>query len=188
MTQHLTYSQKKKFTPIMLEWGDNPIRCYQCKIEFTKNNPREWDHLDSKEHNNYPENMGWICHSCNVEKRMNNKMQAKGLGKLRMNIQYDTFVCENKHDIKEVSSSEQRNRQNKPIALQFIIERLMIEPYLLLRDTVNGISHLCFETNGTGSPQAVRSYIEEFCNPYNGRFELSEDEHGNKIIKKRTGI
>jgi len=184
MTQHLTYGQKKKFTPIMMEWGDDPTHCYQCTIEFTESNPREWDHLDSKEYHNYPENMGWVCHSCNVEKRMNQKMQAKAIGKLRMNIQYDTFVCE--RTVEDVSSSEQRNRQNKPIALQFVTEHLMIDDYMLLRDTVNGITHLCFVTNGTGSQQAVRKYIEEFCNPYNGKFTLSPNEKGETVIRRRT--
>jgi len=109
----------------MLEWGDDPTHCYQRGEEFTEDNPREWDHLDSVDSHNYAENMGWICHSCNVEKRMNQDMQAKAIGKLRMNTQYDTFVCE--RTTEEVSSSEQRNRQNKPIALQFVTEHLTPE-------------------------------------------------------------
>jgi len=185
MTRHITYNQKRKWTPMLLSWGDDPTHCYQCSIEFTEDNPREWDHLNSIDTDNYPENMGWICHSCNVRKRMNKDMQAKALGKLRMNTQFDTFVCVD--EIDKVTSSEQRGRQNKPIALQFITEQLMVDNSMLVNDIIPAISNLCFEMNETGSHEAVRRYIKDFTNPYNGKFELSKDDRGRLVIQKRIG-
>jgi len=159
-------------------------KCLYCPLPFTDTHPAEIEHLDNNHNHNQIWNKAFAHHECNNRKKFNTDMQIIANEKILSNKKY-VYACERKAELTEVSSSEQRNRQNKPIALQFITEHLMVEPYLLLRDAVNAITHLCFETNGTGSQQATRNYIEEFCNPINGKFELTENERGQKIIRKR---
>ena len=68
MTQHLTYSQKKKWTSLILQRdGSN---CFYCMLPIEHEEDREFDHLDNVESHNYPENLVFCHHACNVKKRI----------------------------------------------------------------------------------------------------------------------
>jgi len=159
-------------------------RCLFCPEPFTDTHPPEIEHLDNNHDNNHIWNKTFAHHECNNKKKLNGDLQIIAHEKLISNKKY-VYACERTDEL-EVSSSEQRNKSNRPVALQWLQEHLMIEPHVLLRDAANAISNLCQKRNGTGSTQAIRKYIEEFTNPYNGFLELSNNEKGQKIIKKRT--
>jgi len=158
--------------------------CLFCPKPFTDTHPAEIEHLDNNHDNNRIWNKTFSHHDCNNKKKLNGDFQIIAGEKILSNKKY-VYVCERTTD-QDVSSSEQRNKTNRPVALQWIQEKLMVEPYVLLRDSVNAIVNLTQSMNGTGSKQAVYQYLNEFTNPYNGLLEITEDERGQKIIKKRT--
>jgi len=159
-------------------------RCVFCPELFTDTHPAEIEHLDNNHNNNQIWNKTFSHHECNNRKKLSPELQVIAHEKLISNKKY-VYVCERKQE-PDVSSSEQRNKTNRPIALQWIQEKLMVEPYVLLRDSVNAIVNLTQSMNGTGSKQSVYQYLNEFANPYNGLLEITEDKAGNKIVIKRN--
>jgi len=61
-----------------------------------------------------------------------------------------------------------------------------MEDELIQSDTVNAIVSICQDNNQTGSQAAVRRYIDEFTNPYTGKYTLSTNSQGKTIIRRRT--
>jgi len=139
MTLHLTWNQKKRFAAI-LTIRDDPNNCFYCMKPFTDTNPRVWEHLDNDDTHNYPENLVWSHHSCNVKKRMDDMMQAKAQGKLTMNMQSDLFVGERTlADVgttEELTSCQAISNINFRIAEQYLTEHTLVDGDLLLKDTV----------------------------------------------------
>ncbi len=64
-------------------------------------------------------------------------------------------------------------------------EHLLMEQEILLKDAVNAIVHLCQEQTGWGAQPTIYRYIEEWTNPYNGKFTLVT-KNGKDMIRKRT--
>jgi len=188
MTLHLTWNQKKKFAQV-LTIRDDPSNCFYCMQPFTDTSPRIWEHLDNDDTHNYPENLVWSHHSCNVKKRTDLKMQDKAQGKIIMNMQFDLFTCENTladtGTTKELTSQQEISKTNKRITKQFIQEHTINNEELILRDIVNAIVDICQDNNETGSQSAVYRYIDSLTNPYTGKYTLSTNEKGQTIIRRR---
>jgi len=188
MTLHLTLNQKKRFAPI-LTIRDDPKNCFYCMKPFTDTNPRVWEHLDNDDTHNYPENLVWSHHSCNVKKRMDDKMLAKAQGKLTMNIQSDLFTSAgtlaDTGTTKDTTSQQEISKCNNRITKQFLLEHT-INDELLLKDAVNAIVDICQDNNDTGSQSAVYRYIDSLTNPYTGKYTLSVNSKGQNIIRRRT--
>jgi len=188
MTLHLTLNQKKRFAPI-LTIRDDPKNCFYCMKPFTDTNPRVWEHLDNDDTHNYPENLVWSHHSCNVKKRMDDKMLAKAQGKLTMNIQSDLFTSAgtlaDTGTTKDTTSQQEISKCNNRITKQFLLEHT-INDELLLKDAVNAIVDICQDNNDTGSQSAVYRYIDSLSNPYTGKYTLSVNSKGQNIIRRRT--
>jgi len=188
MTLHLTWNQKKKFTQI-LTIRDDPKNCFYCMKPFTDTNPRVWEHLDNDETHNYPENLVWSHHSCNVKKRMDDNMLAKAQGKLTMNMQSDLFTCGNTladtGTTKELTSQQEISKTNMRITKQFLLEHTLTNDELLLKDVVNAIVDICQNNNDTGSQSAVYRYIDSLSNPYTGKYTICLNSKGEKIIQRK---
>ncbi len=189
MTLHLTWNQKVKWAPL-LDFRDNPEICLYCGKPYPNPNNRDWDHLDNIESHNYPENLVRCCHSCNVKKITNEALQARALIKLKENQESDLSTYErtlaDTGTTKEVTSQQEINRINYPIAEQFILERTLTDDELILKQAVNAIVDICQKNNNTGSQSAVYRYIDSFTNPYTGKYTLSTNSQGKTIIRRRN--
>ena len=189
MTLHLTLNQKKRFAPI-LTIRDYPKNCFYCMKSFTDTNPRVWEHLDNDDTHNYPENLVWSHHACNVKKRMDDDMQAKAQGKLTMNIQSDLFTSAgtlaDTGTTKELTSQQEINRINMGITKQFLLEHSITGDELVLKEVVNAIVDICQNNNNSGSQAAIYRYIDSLANPFTGRYTVSQNKEGNNIIRRRT--
>lgn len=181
----ITTRQKTKDYPIHYE--DQKGCCLFCFKEFTETLKPEYDHLNNNRHDNRIENHALVCHSCNVKKKYSDLMQAKALGKLKMN-EVSMYVCERKSDDSgtelNLTSSQQINKINTRIAKQFLLEHTMNDEILYLRDACNGIVNLCQENNDTGSQSAVYRVIEFLTNRINGKYTIC-DYNGKNVIRRR---
>lgn len=188
MTLHLTYSQKKKWGPFILQ-RDGPD-CFYCMLPFEHEEDREFDHLDNDESHNYPENLVFNHHACNLKKRMYQPWIDKAIGKLAINQRKYLFTCERTQadtgTTKELTSQQEISKINKRITKQFIQEHTINNEELILRDTVNAIVAICDDNNGTGSQSAVYRYIDFLTNPYTGKYTLATNEKGQTVIRRRT--
>ena len=187
MTQHLTYSQKKKWTSLILQRdGSN---CFYCMLPIEHEEDMEFDHLDNVESHNYPENLVFCHHVCNVKKRMYQPWQDKAIGKLTINQRKTLFVCERTQadtgTTKESTSQQEISKTNIGIAKRFFQEHTINNEELVLRDAVNAIVDICQDNNGTGSQSAVYRYLDFLTNPFTGKFTLSTNSQGKTIIRRR---
>jgi len=94
-------------------------------------------------------------------------------------------VCESINATEE-SSQQETSKINRQLAYTFTFEHTMNGNDVLLSDTVNAVTNLCYDNNKTGSQAAVRRYIDQFSNPYNGMFVIFTTDHeGKKRIKRK---
>ena len=163
-------------------------RCFYCKEEFSENRPAEYDHLNNNPDDNRVENIVLNHHECNNKKKFNTDWQIRAQEKLAQN-ERTVLACERNladtGSTKEQTSQQEVNKINFKITEQFIQEHTLIEENLILRDATNGIVSICRDNNGTGSQAAVYRYIDTLTNPYNGKYTISTNESGKKIIQRR---
>ena len=130
-----------------------------------------------------------MCHhECNIKKKTLADWQIKAREKLEKN-ERTLLACERRladtATTKEVTSQQEINKINFKIAEQFIQEQTLMEGSVILRDAVNAIVAICRDKNETGSQAAVYRYIDTLANPYNGKYTLSTNEAGQRIIRRR---
>ncbi len=183
----LSYKLKKEINPIVLE--RDGYKCLYNNCEFTETNPLEYDHLNNNPQDNRPENLAFCCHTCNNKKKFSPEMQVIAHEKMienertvlmRAGMLADTGTTE------QLTTSQAINKTNRRLALQWITEHTITEPEIIVKDAVNAIVNLCQDSNDTGSQSAVYRYIDEFTNPYNGKFTLCSNPQGKTIIRRRS--
>jgi hypothetical protein len=183
----LSYRQKKEWFQLIVQRDGH--RCLYCTSPFTDTNPSEYEHLNSNEKDNRPENLCLAHHSCNVKKKYNPDMQILANTKLQEN-ERSTFACEktlaDTGTTKEMTSQQEINKTNMRITEQFVLEHTVNQEELVLRDAVNAIVDICQKNNHTGSQAAAYRYIDSLTNPFTGRYTLSANPKGKTIIQKRT--
>jgi len=178
----LTYSNKRKWNPIIVK--QTGYYCFFCKCPNTPENPLEYGHLNGNEDDSRPENLAYMCKSCNNKMKQNYDMQFQANDQLIEN-EKAVYACE-RTDATEEGSQQETSRINKQLAYTFLSEHTMNGNDILLSDTVNAVTNLCYDNNKTGSQAAVRRYIDQFSNPYNGIFVIFTDHDGKKRIKRRN--
>ena len=178
----LTYSNKRKWNPIIVK--QTGYYCLFCKCPNTPDIPLEYGHLNGNDDDSRPENLAYMCKSCNNKMKFNFDMQIMADDQLVKN-EKAVYVCEN-IDTTEEGSQQETSRINKQLAYTFLLEHTMNGDDILLSDSVNAITNLCYDNNKTGSQAAVRRYIDQFSNPYNGKFVIFTDHESNKRIKRRN--
>ena len=183
----LSYRQKKEWFQFIVQ--RDGYRCLYCLCPFTDTNSSEYEHLNSDEKDNRPENLGLAHHSCNVKKKYNADLQILARKKLQEN-ERSTFACErtlaDTGTTKEMTSQQEINKTNMRITEQFLLEHTVNSEELVVRDVVNAIVDICQKNNHTGSQAAAYRYIDSLTNPYTGRYALSVNSKGKTIIRKRT--
>jgi len=183
----LTHRRKINDFPIIVE--RDGYRCFYCNGEFTNNHPAEYDHLNNNPDDSRPENLVFAHHECNNKKKNNSDWQIRAREKLLQN-EKAVLACERRQadtgTTQELTSSQQISKALRPIALQWLEEHTLIEKEIILRDAIHAIVFLCQKQTGWGSPATIYRYIDEWCNPYNGKFTLSTNEARKIIIRRRT--
>ena len=163
--------------------------CFYCEGEFDENHPAEYDHLNNNPNDSRDENLVLAHHKCNIEKKSNIEWKMRAIDKLHQN-EKTLLASERKladtGTTEELTSSQKINQVNEPIAKQWLAEHLLMEPEIVLKDAVSAIVNLCRKQTGFGSQPAIRRYIEDWSNPYNGDLTLSKNENGKTIIRERT--
>jgi len=183
----LTHRLKQKNEPIVRD--RDLYVCLYCKEEFTETHPPEWEHLNNNPNDSRPENLVFAHKECNNRKKFNPEYQVLAHEKLIQN-ERAVLTCErtlaDTGTTKELTSQQEINKANMKIAKQFIQEQTINNEELILRDAANAIVDICQDNNGTGSQSAVYRYIESFTNPFTGKFTISINQKGEKIIRRRT--
>ena len=183
----LTHTRKMKYFPIIVQ--RDSYKCFYCHGELTDNHPAEYDHLNDDLNDSRVENLVLCHHECNNKKKNSYDMQILAGDKL---IQNEKTVLASERKladtgrIEELTSSQSISQSLRPIALQWLEEHTIIDGSILLKDAVPAIVNLCQKQIGWGSQAAIRRYIEEWTNTYNGEFTLSKNESGKIIIRRRT--
>jgi len=177
----LTYTNKRKWDPVIVKQTGN--KCFFCKCPNTTETPLEYGHLNGNDDDSRPENLTYICKPCNNKMKFDHDMHFKATDQLIKN-EKAVYACE-RTDASEEGSQQEISRINKQLAHTFLLEHTMNGDDILLSDTVNAITNLCYDNNKTGSQAAVRRYIEQFSNPWNGEFVIFTDHEGKKRIKRK---
>ncbi len=162
----LTHAKKEKYFEIIVK--RDGYKCFYCEGEFTDNHPAEYDHLNNNPNDSRVENIVISHHECNNKKKFYTDWQIKAHEKLEQN-ERAVLACERTRadtgTTKELTSSQEINKANYPIAEKFIEEHTLAEREVILKDAVNAIVHICQHTTGGGSQAAVYRYIDTLCNP-----------------------
>jgi len=180
----LSYSNKKKWNPIIVRQTGN--HCFFCKCPNTTDNPLEYGHLNGNRDDTRPENLSYMCGSCNNKMKFNYDMKFQANDQLLKNEKAG-LACESTNATKE-SNQQETSRINKQLTYTFLMEHTMNGDDILLSDCVNAITNLCYDNNKTGSQAAVRRYIDQFSNPYNGKFVIFTDHEDKKRIKRKENM
>ena len=69
----LTYTLKRKWETIVI-YQTGKV-CFHCKCENTELNPLEWGHLNGNNNDSRPENLAFMCKTCNNKQKFNYDMQ-----------------------------------------------------------------------------------------------------------------
>ncbi len=176
-----TYTQKRKWNPVIVQ--QTGYYCFHCKCPNTPDTPLEYGHLNGNKDDSRPENLAFMCHVCNNKMRLDGDMQILSNDQLIKN-EDAVLACE-RTDATEESSQQETSRINKQLTYTFLLERTMNGDDILLSDTVNAVTNLCYDNNKTGSQAAVRRYVDQFSNPYNGKFVIFTDHEGKKRIRRK---
>ena len=177
----VTYANKRKWNPLIIR--QTGFYCFHCKCPNTLQNPLEYGHLNGNDDYSCPENLAFMCKVCNNKMKFNFDMQIKANDQLIEN-EKAVGVCES-INASEESSQQETSKINRQLAYTFTFEHTMNGNDVLLSDTVNAVTNLCYDNNKTGSQAAVRRYIDQFSNPYNGMFVIFTDHEGKKRIKRK---
>jgi len=183
----LTHRIKRKYFPIIVK--RDGYLCFYCSDEFAETHPPEYDHLNNDSKDSRVENLVLCHHECNIRKKTSAEWQIKAMEKLKQNEKV-LLACErilaDTGTIKELTSCQETGKSVRPIALQWLKEHLLMEKEILLSDAVPAMVNLCQNQVQGGSQAAIRRYIDEWSNRYNGKFTLSKNESGKNIIRRRT--
>jgi len=183
----LTHRLKKEFFRIIVEKDD--YKCFYCNEGFSDVHPAEYDHLNNNSNDSRIENCVFCHHECNIKKKTSSDWQIKAMEKLKQNERV-LLASERRladtGSVEELTSSQAISKAVRPVAMQWLEEHILMEQELLLRHVVPAIANLCQTQIGWGSHAAIRRYIEEWCNPYNGKFTLTKNDSEQTIIRKRT--
>jgi hypothetical protein len=183
----LSHKQKREWFSFIVE--RDGYKCIYCLKSFSQENPAEYDHLNNNDEDNRPENLALVHHSCNVKKKYNTDLEVFANEKLKEN-EKSTFACErtlaDTATTDGLSSQQEINKINMRITEQFLLEHSINDEELILRDIVNAIVDICQKNNHSGSQSAVYRYIDSLTNPYTGKYTLSINSNGKKIIRRRT--
>lgn len=180
----LSYSNKRKWNPLIVKQTGN--HCFFCKCPNTIDTPLEYGHLNGNRDDSRPENLAYMCKSCNNKMKFNAEMGFLANDQLIEN-EKAVLVCEST-DATEESNQQETSRINKQLTYTFLMEHTMNGDDVLLSDCVNAITNLCYDNNKTGSQAAVRRYIDQFSNPYNGKFVIFTDHEGKKRVKRKENL
>jgi len=177
----LTYSNKKKWNPLIVK--QTGYYCFFCRCPYTTEIPLEHGHLNGNDDDTRPENLAYMCKSCNNKMKFNFDMQILANDQL---IKNEKAVCAcERTDASEDTSQQETARINRELTLTFLKEHTINGDDILLSDAVDAITNLCYDNNKTGSQAAVRRYIGQFSNPINGYFVIFTDHEGKKRIKRK---
>ena len=183
----VTTTRKRKWRPQVIEQTGNG--CFFCSCVDTELNPLEWGHLNGNENDSRPENLAFMCKSCNNKHKFNFDMQILGNEQLRENekaVLASERMLADTGTNKDLTSQQEISKCNNRITKQFLSEHTINNDELLLKDTVNAIVDICQDNNDTGSQSAVYRYIDSLTNPYTGKYTLSVNSKGQNIIRRRT--
>jgi len=183
-----SHRMKDANLPIVIE--RDGLICLYCKLGFTDTNQYQIDHLNDDTSDNRPEN--WcLCHrSCNNRKKFSPEFQLIAKEKLKEN-EKTVSVRERTHAHLKVehpeglTSSQQISYANKPIAKEWLYNHIMEEGQVTQSEVVPAIADILEKRTGTGSQQAVRNYINSWCNRYTGEFTKTK-EAGKFVIRIRN--
>jgi len=183
----LTHKRKTEYFPIIVE--RDGYKCFYCEEGFTDNHPPEYDHLNDNPEDSRVENIVLSHKECNNRKKFYTDWQIKAHEKLEQN-ERAVLACERRladtGTTDQLTTSQQISKALRPIAEKWLEEHILTEKAVVLRDAVNAIVFLCQKKTGWGSPATVYRYVDEWTNPYYGRFTLSTDESGKTIIRIRN--
>jgi len=177
----LSYALKRKADPLIIRQTGN--LCFFCKLPNTSENSLEYGHLNGNADDSRPENLAYMCKTCNNKMKFNYDMQILANEHLLKN-EKAVYVCER-------NGTEERSQQeisliNKELTHVFLLEHTMNHDEILLVDVVNAITNLCYDNNKTGSQAAIHRYIDQFSNRYNGIFVKFTDHEGKKRIRRKN--
>jgi len=183
----LTSKNRREYYSPIMERQEG--KCLYCKTPFTDKRVIEYDHLLDNPNQSEIEDVCLAHKTCNNKKKFNSDYQIIAHDAAQ-EYRRAVFTCGNTladtGTTKELTSQQQINKINYPIAKQFIQEHTLTEKEVILRDAVNAIVDICKDNNGTGSQSAVYRYIDSLTNPYTGKYTLSTNSQGKTIIRRRT--
>jgi len=182
----LSYSKKKTWKPIIIsQTGEN---CFFCERVDNPLDPLELGHLNSNDEDNRPENLAYMCHTCNNRMKFNFDMRILANEQLKKN-EKAVYVCERTSADSgteiNIKSCREINQLNTTITEQFLYEWTARDEELIVKDAVDAITNLCHIQNGTGSQPAIYRYVKSLCNPFTGKFTIYSNPQGKDCIRKR---
>jgi len=179
----LTYTQKKKWEPIIIKQTGN--YCFFCKRSDI---PLEYAHLNRKKNDSRPENTAKMCHPCNCKMEDDFDMQILAQEQLEKNENVKLACAGMKASVgttEGLTSCSAISANNFTIAEQFVMQHTIVDGCLVVKDAVNDIVGICRKNDNTGSESAVYRYLHTLCSAaYDYEFASM---NGIDIIRRRTG-
>jgi len=177
----VTHANKRNWNPKIIK--QSGLCCLFCRGTDI---PLEYGHLNSNRDDSRPENLAFMCHSCNC--KMIDDFDMRNIANAQLTKNEDAvLMCErmNKRLVvtEELTSCQAISDVNFKIAEQYVLERIVVDGYLHVKEGVDDVVGICRKNNNTGSQSAVYRYFRTLCSsayPY----EFAKDGKGEDIIRR----
>lgn len=176
-----TYTQKRKWEPQIVKQTGN--YCFFCKRSDI---PLEYGHLNGKKNDNRAVNLAKMCHPDNCKMENDFDMHFLAMEQLEKNENAELACAGMNKSVgttEGLTSCQAISANNFKIAEQYVLQNVMINGYLVVKDAVNDIVGICRKNDNTGSESAVYRYFRILCSTAYG-YEFANMK-GVDIIMRR---
>lgn len=187
MPRRPTIAEKRKLMKYLVE--RDGFKCYLCGKEFKNTREPVLEHLNDDWSYNVEDNLALAHQSCNIEKINNREFWDIAAEKLEENESHlfvgESFLEKDKKENKDASKEIEISNKCYEITDQYLADNISSNGWVLYKGVIANIVFLSRQKCGHGSAQSIRSHIQALTSDF-APYEITKDEKGKKIIKKRA--
>jgi hypothetical protein len=187
MAGYLSYTQRKKIVPLIIE--RDGYSCYLCGIEFKDPKEPRLEHLENgMPLNNDLDNLALAHQSCNIKKANDINAYIDIIEAKQEENRTTIYVRERKPNKKYASSEIEISNACYSITEEYLIDKILQHGWINYKETLPSIVYLCKKKTGHGSNVQIRNHLDTLTSK-EAPFMIEVVNDGSKkkkIIRKRS--
>jgi len=187
MTKHFSHQEKRRLHTYLI-WRDGD-KCIYCKKSFKNSREAVIEHLNNERSDNRWDNLAYAHQKCNVLKGTQNDGKFLDIAMMKLeDNELHNYVGENfleKEPKKDASTEIEISHKCYEITEQYLTDEILKKAWIPYKGVIHNISFLAIQKTGHGSVQSIRSHLMILTSD-KAPFEITENENGEKVIRRRT--